>query len=266
MSGSNAFLALWNGLDRSDAREEYEAWHAMEHVPERVGLPGFLWGRRYVRGSDAGGSDTGGSDAGGAPSAAGSSYFTVYGLQGLDALQTAQYADVIAHPTPWSARMRPRLSAFVRRPCALVATAGASTAAHLVAVRATTADLPGWSAAATQALAEAEDSALLVRASAGAVPPALDLAYPVGGERIAQAVAGQTTVVLLAEHCTAEGARQGARWLLERLAPWSLPGAQAESFVLQSQVVRGDLPADVSQRPHSRLPPRLGPMNRYFSR
>ncbi|WP_310636610.1 hypothetical protein [Delftia acidovorans] len=233
MSGSNAFLALWNGLDRSDAREEYEAWHAMEHVPERVGLPGFLWGRRYVRGSN-----TGRSDAGGEPSAAGSSYFTVYGLQGLDALQTAQYADVIAHPTPWSARMRPRLSAFVRRPCALVATAGASTAAHLVAVR----------------------------ASAGAVPPALDLAYPVGGERIAQAGAGQTTVVLLAEHCTAEGARQGAQWLLERLAPWSLPGAQAESFVLQSQVVRGDLPADVSQRPHSRLPPRLGPMNRYFSR
>lgn len=266
MSGSNAFLALWNGLDRSGAREEYEAWHAMEHVPERVGLPGFLWGRRYVRGSDTGGSDAGSSDAGRAPSAAGSSYFTVYGLQGLDALQTAQYADVIAHPTPWSARMRPRLSAFVRRPCALVATAGASTAAHLVAVRATTADLPGWSAATTQALAGAEDSALLVRASAGAVPPALDLAYPVGGERIAQAVAGQTTVVLLAEHCTAEGARQGAQWLLERLAPWSLPGAQAESFVLQSQVVRGDLPADVSQRPHSRLPPRLGPMNRYFSR
>src|SRR5256885_8673899 len=155
MSGSNAFLALWNGLDRSDAREEYEAWHAMEHVPGRVGLAGFLWARRYVRGSNTGGSDTGRSDAGGEPSAAGSSYFTVYGLQGLDALQTAQYADVIAHPTPWSARMRPRLSAFVRRPCALVATAGASTAAHLVAVRATTADLPGWSAAATQALAEA---------------------------------------------------------------------------------------------------------------
>lgn len=251
-----AFLALWNGLDRSDACEEYEAWHAMEHVPERVGLPGFLWGRRYVGDSDAGGAETAGNR----------SYFTVYGLQDLDALQTAQYADVIAHPTPWSARMRPRLNAFVRRPCALVATAGACTAAHLVTVRATTADLPGWSAAATQALALAEDSALLVRATAGAVPTALDLNYPVGGERIAEAVAGHTTVVLLAEHCTAKGARQGAQWLLEQLAPWSLPGAQAESFVLQSQVVRGDLPADVSQQPQSRLAPRLGPMGRYFSR
>lgn len=250
MSGG-AFLALWNGLDRSDAREEYEAWHAMEHVPERVGLPGFLWGRRYVAGTDCAGD---------------SRYFTVYGLQGLDALQTAQYADVIAHPTPWSARMRPRLSDFVRRPCALVATAGASTAAHLVAVRATTTDLPAWSAAATQALAEAEDGALLVRATASAVPPALDLAYPVGGERIAEAVAGQTTVVVLAEHCTAEGARQGAQWLGQRLAPWTLPGAQAESYVLQSQVVRSDLPADVAQRPPPRLAPRPGPMGRYFSR
>src|SRR5256885_14231528 len=99
MSGSNAFLALWNGLDRSDAREEYEAWHAMEHVPERVGLPGFLWARRYVRGSNTGGSDTGRSDAGGEPSAAGSSSFTGYGVPGLDAPHTAPYCDVSAQPT-----------------------------------------------------------------------------------------------------------------------------------------------------------------------
>lgn len=241
---STAFLALWNGIDRSDARPEYEAWHAIEHVPERVGLPGFLWGRRYVGG------------------AGDCSYFTLYGLQGLQALQTPQYGDVIAHPTPWSERMRPRLSDFVRRPCALVAQSGAATAAHLVTVRATTTDLPGWSAAAAQALAEAEDGAWLVRATAGAVPPALELAYPVGGERIAQAVAGQTTVVLLAEHCTAEGASLGAQWLADRLAPWCLAGARTEAFVLQSQVVRSDLPADLSRR----LPPRLGPMARYFSR
>lgn len=243
MSGS-AFLALWNGLDRPAARDEYEAWHAMEHVPERVGLPGFLWGRRYVGG------------------AGGDRYFTLYGLQGLDSLQTAGYADVIAHPTPWSERMRPRLSAFVRRPCDLVAVAGAATAAHLVTVRAATTDLPGWSVAARQALAEAEDGALLVRATAGAVPAALDLAYPVGGERLPDAIAGQTTVVLLAEHGTAEGARQGAQWLIDRLAPWCLPGADTEAFVLQSQVERSELPPDLSRR----LPPRLGPMARYFSR
>ena len=41
-----AFLALWNGIDRPEARAEYEAWHAFEHVPERVGLPGFEYGRR----------------------------------------------------------------------------------------------------------------------------------------------------------------------------------------------------------------------------
>lgn len=246
---NGAFLALWNSVDTPGAREEYEAWHAIEHVPERVGLPGFLWGRRYVGGTD------------------GASYFTLYGLQDLKALQTVQYADVIAHPTPWSARMRPRLSAFVRRPCVLVASAGSTAAAHLVAVRAMTRELPGWSAAAAQAVAQAEDSALLVRATAGAVPEQLDLTYPVGGEHIAVAVPGQSTVVVLAEHCTAEGARHGAQWLMDQLAPWCLPDTHAEAFVLQSHVARSDLPG--SDLPGSgltaRLPARSGPMARYFS-
>jgi hypothetical protein len=42
----SGFLALWNDFD--PAREaEYECWHTFEHVPERVGIPGFLSGRRY---------------------------------------------------------------------------------------------------------------------------------------------------------------------------------------------------------------------------
>ena len=44
---ASAFLALWNDFD--PARDaEYECWHTFEHVPERVGIPGFLSGRRYV--------------------------------------------------------------------------------------------------------------------------------------------------------------------------------------------------------------------------
>jgi hypothetical protein len=241
-----AFLALWNSLDRADARREYEDWHAIEHVPERVGLPGFLWGRRYVTGQAW--------DGGQAPG-----YFTLYGLQGLQALETAQYADVIARPTPWSERMRPRLSDFVRRPCELLVHAGASTAAHLVTLRTATRDLPGWTAAATQALAEAEDTARLVHACAGAVPPALDLAYPVGGELLPEAVAGQTTLVVLAGHCTAQAAREGMQWLAERLAPWCQGPALLQSFVLQSQVARSDLPQNLE----GRLPPRSGPMARH---
>jgi hypothetical protein len=237
----DAFLALWNGIDTAGLRDEYEAWHTMEHVPERVGLPGFLWGSRYRGGADGG------------------SYFTVYGLCGLEALDTRQYADVIEHPTPWSARMRPHLAGFVRRPCLLHAQAGASSASHLVTVRVVTTDPAGWCSAASVAVVQAENTGRLVRATAGIVPPARPLAYPVGGERIAEAVPGQTTVVLLAEHCEADLATAGAQWLCGQLAAWCGAGAVVESFMLQSHVACADLPQHAS----GRLPPRMDLMSRY---
>lgn len=40
-------LAIWNGI-APQAEDEFVAWHVREHIPERVGLPGFLRGRRYV--------------------------------------------------------------------------------------------------------------------------------------------------------------------------------------------------------------------------
>jgi hypothetical protein len=40
-------LAIWNGID-PEAESEFVRWHVEEHIPERVGLPGFLRGRRYV--------------------------------------------------------------------------------------------------------------------------------------------------------------------------------------------------------------------------
>jgi hypothetical protein len=40
-------LAIWNGID-PQAESEFVRWHVEEHIPERVSLPGFLRGRRYV--------------------------------------------------------------------------------------------------------------------------------------------------------------------------------------------------------------------------
>lgn len=40
-------LAIWNGIAPA-AEDDFVAWHVREHIPERVGLPGFLRGRRYV--------------------------------------------------------------------------------------------------------------------------------------------------------------------------------------------------------------------------
>jgi hypothetical protein len=43
----NGVLAIWNGI-APQAEDDFVAWHVREHIPERVGVPGFLRGRRYM--------------------------------------------------------------------------------------------------------------------------------------------------------------------------------------------------------------------------
>ena len=49
--GLGVFVA-WHGI--TAGREvDYERWHSHEHMLERVGIPGFLRGRRYVTTADS---------------------------------------------------------------------------------------------------------------------------------------------------------------------------------------------------------------------
>lgn len=96
-----AALALWNDVDRV-RDHEYERWHAIEHVPERVWAPGFLAATRYLNLFDEG-----------------PRYFTLYELNTLDALGSPEYRDLVVHPTPWSASMRTSMFHFIRKPVAL---------------------------------------------------------------------------------------------------------------------------------------------------
>jgi hypothetical protein len=105
-------LCLWNDI-AADRIDEYERWHTMEHVPERVWIPGFVSGTRYVRVP---------SDS--PPDKSSPRYFTLYELQGVACLESAAYRDVVDHPTPWSASMRPSFSNFVRKTGRVVAVAG----------------------------------------------------------------------------------------------------------------------------------------------
>lgn len=107
----SAFLALWNDVD-ADVEAQYERWHTNEHVPERVGIPGFIAGRRYR------------SDAAEQPR-----YFTLYEVADAAVFDSAAYRDVIDRPTPWSAEMRPRLRNVVRATCATIASMGERTQA-----------------------------------------------------------------------------------------------------------------------------------------
>ncbi|WP_417720797.1 hypothetical protein [Salipiger sp.] len=119
----SAFLCLWNDF-APDRYGEYEDWHTLEHVPERVAAPGFLAGRRY-----------------GAPARDDSRYMTLYDLDRLEALDTPQYLDLQQNPTDWSARMRPDFRNVLRIPFERIASEGAGCAGNLAIFAVETADM-----------------------------------------------------------------------------------------------------------------------------
>ena len=120
-SGANgwgtAFLAIANTVDPA-MRAEYEAWHTFEHVPERLTMPGFMAGRRFVqdRGDDQ-------------------HYLTLYDLEGSQALETPEYLHLLANPTPTSRQMRPHMGAFRRFAYGEVARFGTGCGRYLGILR-----------------------------------------------------------------------------------------------------------------------------------
>ncbi len=103
---ADAFLASWNDVDPL-VEVEYQRWHRVEHMPERLGIRGFVIGRRYVD-----------------PAGPMNRYLTVYEAQSLDVFASDAYRTRLASPTPETARMASHMRNFVRRICRTVATNG----------------------------------------------------------------------------------------------------------------------------------------------
>ncbi len=85
MLAGEAVVAIWNGITE-EGRAEFYAWHLHEHMPERVGIPGFRRGRRYIA-----------ADAATFPE-----FFTLYETDTLQVLQGQDYANRLNAPTPWT--------------------------------------------------------------------------------------------------------------------------------------------------------------------
>lgn len=83
MLAGEAVVAIWNGI-APEARAQFYDWHNNEHMPERVGIPGFRRGRRYI----AADTDT-------APE-----FFTLYEADTMQVLQGSDYANRLNNPTP----------------------------------------------------------------------------------------------------------------------------------------------------------------------
>ncbi len=80
-----AVVAIWNGITE-EGRAEFYAWHVIEHMPERVGIPGFLRGRRYRA-----------IDKKSHPE-----FFTLYELQSFEVTTGQDYQSRLNAPTPWT--------------------------------------------------------------------------------------------------------------------------------------------------------------------
>jgi hypothetical protein len=225
---ADAFLALWNGIAQASAQAEYETWHAFEHVPERVGMPGFLEARRYRADADAPGQ---------APR-----YFTCYWLVDTGALRTPQYQELLDRPTPWSARMRGVLSDFVRAPCALGGRYGSSNATQLVTLH-LAADAGRFASAAPRLLQRLVDEADVVCAQWGRSVEGN--AHPLGDS-------SADGVVVLLEGLDAAALQAAAHGLRKDLADVARAISPPRSYAMSTQVRQDELQFPLTARQPAR--------------
>jgi hypothetical protein len=112
----SAVLAIWNDVaPGGDA--EFSHWHTREHVPERVGVPGFLRGRRY------------------AALTGGPTYFTLYETENLEVLAGGAYVARLNDPTPWSRRVLPLFRNNNRSACRVTQSLGRGVGGTLATLR-----------------------------------------------------------------------------------------------------------------------------------
>lgn len=109
-------LAIWNGI-ADEAEDEFLAWHVREHMPERVGLPGFVRGRRYVA-------------LDGAPK-----YFNFYEAHDAGVFTSEAYRARLDDPTEWTRKVVARFTDTTRTVCDVAYSAGRGGGGMVEAMR-----------------------------------------------------------------------------------------------------------------------------------
>jgi len=116
-------LAIWNGVAPGyDA--EFVEWHVKEHIPERVGVPGFLRGRRYfaVDGTPA--------------------YFNFYETDTYEVLSSAAYLARLNDPTPWTRKVVSNFKDTSRTICDVAYSTGRGIGTWIETIQLQTASNP----------------------------------------------------------------------------------------------------------------------------
>jgi hypothetical protein len=115
LAGSGA-VCIWHDLT-PEATDEFYQWHNREHMPERVGIPGFLRGRRYIA-------------VAGAPA-----YFNLYEAESAELLGGSVYLDRLNAPTEWTRRIVPSFRRVSRSICRVAYSEGVGQGGFMLTQR-----------------------------------------------------------------------------------------------------------------------------------
>ena len=88
----------------AEAIAEHDDWHTHEHFPERLSIPGFLRGTRWVslRGQPR--------------------YFVMYEVAELSTLVSDAYLQRLNNPSPWTSKVMTRYQGMSRGFCSVTAS------------------------------------------------------------------------------------------------------------------------------------------------
>jgi hypothetical protein len=117
LKGQGAVI-IWNDIT-PEGRADFYDWHVNEHIPERVAIPGFLRGRRYIA-----------TDSTTTPE-----FLTLYETLDEAVLSSAAYLARLNDPTPWTKRATAHFRNTSRCLTTLVTSKGAGVGCFMTTLR-----------------------------------------------------------------------------------------------------------------------------------
>ena len=117
MAKGGGLLCVMNDIAPACDRRDYEAWYQGDHVPDRLGIPGFQHARRYRRLNG--------------PRA---EYLTFYETATPAVLCSAPYIKRLAEPTDWTARIMLHFRTMSRSICRVALDEGQRGVGGLLAL------------------------------------------------------------------------------------------------------------------------------------
>jgi hypothetical protein len=115
LAGSGV-IAIWQDLV-PEFKDEYREWHNRQHIPERLGIPGFRRARRFIA-------------VDGCPE-----FYTLYEADRVEDVSGKAYLDRLNAPTEWTQKIMPAFRNMARSVCCVAYSAGAGEGGFMLTGR-----------------------------------------------------------------------------------------------------------------------------------